>query len=52
LGNGANGMIQSILGTPVVASNPGKEVSWCQVTVVGGETHGKSSKGNDEIVGI
>jgi len=52
LGDGTNGMIQSILGTSIVAGNPREEVSQCQVAVVGGKAHGKSSKGDDEIVGI
>jgi len=52
LGNGANSVIQSILSTHVGAGNLRIEVSQRQVAVVGGEAHGKSGKGNDEIVGI
>jgi len=52
LGDGANGVIQSILGMPMVTGNPGIEVSWCQVAIIGGEAHGKSGKSDDEIVGI
>jgi len=52
LGNSADGMIQSILSTSMVASNLRKEMGRHQVAVISGEAHGKSGKGDDEIVGI
>ena len=52
LGNGPDGVIQSILSTSMGTGNPRIEVSRRQVAVVSGKTHSKSGKGDDEIVGI